>query len=115
MTLPLSMQQPYLLTFHSKINHTRQVIMKIRLCFFILATYASGAFAQVTMAPDGSYVSGSQTTMAPDGSYVGGSQTTMAPDGSYVGGSQTTMAPDGSYVGGTQATMAPDGSYVGNE
>ncbi|WP_180249079.1 hypothetical protein [Klebsiella variicola] len=42
------------------------------------------------------------------------SQVTLAPDGSYVGGSEATLAPDGSYVGGSEATLAPDGSYVGN-
>ncbi|WP_218190280.1 hypothetical protein, partial [Klebsiella quasipneumoniae] len=44
------------------------------------------AISQVTLAPDGSYVSGSEATLAPDGSYVGGSEVTLAPDGSYVGG-----------------------------
>ncbi len=38
---------------------------------------------------------------------------TMAPDGTYVGGTEATMAPDGTYVGGTEAIMAPDGTYVG--
>jgi hypothetical protein len=57
------------------------------------------AISQVTLASDGSYVSGSEATLAPDGSYVGGSEVTLAPDGSYVGGSEVTLAPDGSYVG----------------
>jgi hypothetical protein len=56
----------------------------------------------------------SQVTLASDGSYVSGSEATLAPDGSYVGGSEVTLAPDGSYVGGSEATLAPDGSYVGN-
>ena len=51
----------------------------------------------VTLAPDGTYVSGDSAEMAPDGSFVGG-KPQMTPDGSFVGG-KPTMAPDGSFVG----------------
>ena len=73
-------------------------------------TYVSG---KATLAPDGTYVGGGKATLAPNGKYVGGSKSTLAPDGTYVGGNKATLAPDGTYVGGTKATLAPDGSYVG--
>ena len=43
-----------------------------------------------------------------------GKAQTLAPDGTFVGGSESTLAPDGTYVGGTEAILAPDGTYVGN-
>ena len=42
------------------------------------------------------------------------SQVTLASDGSYVSGSEATFSPAGSDFGGSEATLAPDGSYVGN-
>lgn len=38
---------------------------------------------------------------------------TMAPDGTYHTGTSTTITPDGSFVGGSGFELTPDGSYVG--
>ena len=55
------------------------------ICFILSLSCYSISYAQSTMAPDGSWVSGDSVTMAPDGSWVGGDSVTMAPDGSWVG------------------------------
>lgn len=39
--------------------------------------------AEITLAPDGSYVDG-EAQLAPDGSYVGQGDIELAPDGSYI-------------------------------
>lgn len=55
--------------------------MKIMITIFLLT---SSIFA-FTMAPDGTYHTGTSTTIAPDGSFVGGTGFELTPDGSYVG------------------------------
>ena len=74
-----------------------------------LSNGSSGSVRGVSLAPDGTYVTG-RPTLAPNGKYVGG-KPTLAPDGTYVAGNPQ-LAPDGTYVGG-RPRLAPDGSYVG--
>jgi hypothetical protein len=62
-----------------------------------ISCVATGAFAQVQVAPNGTYVGG-QPHIAPNGTYVGG-QPYIAPNGTYVGG-QPQIAPNGTYLGG---------------
>jgi len=56
--------------------------MKKMIMIMIALTISTMAF---TMAPDGSYHTGTTTTIAPDGSFVSGSGFELTPDGSYVG------------------------------
>ena len=62
--------------------------------------------SELTQAPDGTYLGGSEWVVAPDGTYVGGRDWTIAPNGTYVGGSNWTQAPDGTYVGGSAWILA---------
>jgi hypothetical protein len=66
---------------------------KVIVLIIFLTGFAFGG--GYTLAPDGSYVSGSKATLAPDGSYVGGNKATLTPSGGYVGGSTSKLAPDG--------------------
>lgn len=67
--------------------------------------------AAFQMYLDGSYGPDGNMTMAPDGSYHSGSSTQMYPDGSYGPSGDYHMHPDGSYGPGHNSYMRPDGSY----
>jgi len=71
----------------------RMTIAALMLCWI----FAMPAQAQLTLAPDGTYVGGNTATLTPDGTYVGGRTSSLAPDGTYVGGRTPTLAPDGTY------------------
>lgn len=77
--------------------------------------YLDGSYGpdgNMTMAPDGSYHSGSSTQMYPDGSYGPSGDYHMHPDGSYGPGHNSYMRPDGSYGSMLDYEMTPSGGYV---
>lgn len=77
--------------------------------------YLDGSYGpdgNMTMAPDGSYHSGSSTQMYPDGSYGPSGDYHMHPDGSYGPGHNSYMRPDGSYGSTPDYEMTPSGGYV---
>lgn len=77
--------------------------------------YPDGSYGpdgDMTMAPDGSYHSGSSTQMYPDGSYGPSGDYHMHPDGSYGPGHNSYMRPDGSYGSTPDYEMTPSGGYV---
>ena len=71
-----------------------------------------GPDGDMTMAPDGSYHSGSSTQMYPDGSYGPSGDYHMHPDGSYGPGHNSYIRPDGSYGSTPDYEMTPNGGYV---
>ena len=80
-----------------------------------LQLYPDGRYGpdgQITMAPDGTFHSGSGVQMYPDGSYGPQGEIHMHPDGTYGTGSGSFLRPDGSYGSTPEFDMAPDGSYV---
>ena len=87
----------------------------VRLSAAAFQMYPDGSYGpdgKMTMAPDGSYHSGSSTQMYPDGSYGPSGDYHMHPDGSYGPGHNSYIRPDGSYGSTPDYEMTPSGGYV---
>lgn len=65
------------------------------------------------LAPDGSYITGSDgSQIYPDGTYGPSGDYHIHPDGTYGPGSESYIRPDGTYGSTESYQMAPDGTYV---
>ncbi len=85
----------------------KKIILPYLVLFFACASYAHAAqlYPNGTYGPDGPY------TMAPDGTYHSGTSTQLYPNGSYGPAGNSILHPDGSYGTGSGSYLRPDGSY----
>jgi len=99
----------YIIFISYKRNKGKYIMKKVLLTLSLVAAL----YADIQMAPDGTYVNG-EPTMAPDGTYVGSDngEVHMAPDGTYIGGSSSHLAPNGKFIKGSSSFLAPDGTYT---
>lgn len=76
---------------------------------------ASAACSAFELNPDRSVSADGPVTMAPDGTFHSGTDTQMTPAGGFVGqygrDRGTSMNPDGRFTGGNTGYLRPDGSY----